>query len=203
MDQIDSMANAWMKGNVCLHPTDTLPGLSFNPKSIEARKSLAEIKKRDESKTCICLVSSLEMAKEFWLPLPGKWGTVLRGIWPAPLSVIWKASDSCPQELVRADGSIAFRVPLLSAENTWILEAIKKVDSPFPTTSVNESGNLPAGDWQQAKEFLAGKENSWLPSVPFDVPGGAPSTIVLIESATQFKVVRQGACDIDGLKEQL
>ena len=43
----------WQQGLVCLRPTDTLPGLSFNPASPSAKQTLFALKNRDESKTCI------------------------------------------------------------------------------------------------------------------------------------------------------
>ena len=170
MHSEQAMIQHWREGYVCLHPTDTLPGLSFDPDREEAWRLLAGIKGRDERKTCICMLPSLEAAEEFWHDLPGDWHGVLTELWPQSLSVIWRANAKCPKNLVRDDGTVAFRVPLFSETNSWMSDVITAVGKPFPSTSVNQTGKPSATDWQDARLFLEGREKTFIPS-SFPVPG--------------------------------
>lgn len=196
------MKDAWLSGKVCLHPTDTLPGLSFNPNSEQAWRRLSKIKKRDESKTCISLVASLDFALGFWRDLPGVWSRVLADLWPSSLSVIWQANNTCPKTLVRESGTVAFRCPPLLQQNQWLLALIESVGSPFPTTSVNCSGEPAANDFGAANHFLDGLEGVYIPE-EFEVPGGQASTLIEIFDDSSFRIHRPGPCSEGAIKEAL
>ncbi|SMF33330.1 L-threonylcarbamoyladenylate synthase [Pseudobacteriovorax antillogorgiicola] len=200
--QVEHMLSHWKAGDICLHPTDTLPGLSFDPDNAEAWERLASLKGRDERKTCICLLPSLAAAKQFWKPLPSVWDRALEKLWPASLSVIWQAADNCPVSLVRDDGSVAFRVPLLDESNRWMYEVMAQVDKPFPTTSVNQSGKASANDWQDARMFLEGGAGVYIPS-SFAVPGGQASTVIRIKGDGDFDILRPGPCEQQHIEEAL
>ena len=85
---------------VCLHPTDTVPGLTFDPLSRKASERLQAIKGRDPAKTFLGLVADVYEAKRFWQELPAPWSRLLEDIWPAPLTVIWKANSRAPKVMV-------------------------------------------------------------------------------------------------------
>mgnify|MGYP003684880313 CR=1 FL=1 len=196
------MKRVWLAGDVCLHPTDTLPGLSFDPRNSEAWSHLAAIKKRELGKTCISLIPSLAFAKKFWQDLPGPWESVLDHLWPSSLSVIWKASEKCPQSLVRDNGTVAFRNPFLESENTWLNQVMEELNCPFPTTSVNSSGEYAAENYQDAVAFLEGHDAVFIPS-EFVVPGGKASTLIEILGDASYRILRQGPCSEEQIKEAL
>ena len=99
------------KDMVLIHPTDTIPGVTYLPSSDRAFTNLCEVKDRDMSKTCIALVNSFDMASRFFDKLSSKDMNLLKKYWPAPLSVVAKASKEVPETLVRDDGTISLRFP--------------------------------------------------------------------------------------------
>ena len=70
-------------GKLLIHPTDTIPGLTYDPSNRQGFKLLCDIKKRDMSKTCIGLVSSLDMASKFFESLDPEALSLLKKYWPA------------------------------------------------------------------------------------------------------------------------
>ena len=63
--EIDKSLDILNKGGVILYPTDTVWGIGCDATNYEAVKKIYEIKKRNDKKTMICLVSSIEMLKKY------------------------------------------------------------------------------------------------------------------------------------------
>lgn len=185
---------AWNSGQVCIHPTDTLPGLSFNPLLPSSKKLLFKIKQRESSKPPVSLIGSLDKALIFWQPLSSLWLQLLKAVWPGPVTIIAKASDQAPTALVSDDGFLALRLPNLSNNKSWLKEVLEAIETPFPTTSVNISGFPPCTTWQDATETFQ-KNEVYIPqwqttdSQFLDLP----STIVKIENDHSYKIIRSGA----------
>ena len=184
----------WYGGYVCLHPTDTVPGFSFNPNDKEAITRMKQLKGRNSSKNFVSLITNLEVAREFWEPLPPKLEDCLKKFWPGPLSVAWRASKKAPSHLVSDDGYIALRSPLYKI-NTWMVKVLEQVNAPFPTTSVNISGQPPILSWSEAVSFIQGKDGVSCPfsDIQLEVSGGAkPSTLIKYDEVGGLTMLREG-----------
>jgi L-threonylcarbamoyladenylate synthase len=189
-----SALRALARGDALLHPTDTLPGLSFDPRLPGGAVALERNKGRAPDKPCLGLVPDLATAKRFFAPLPAPWDHALERLWPGPLSIIWQASAEAPRALVAADGTIGLRVPKLAAEAEWLFLTMRALGLPLPTTSTNRAGEEPARDWRSAAEIAAEMPAvfvpAWHPHAPFIA---APSTIVRLAADGSHTVVRAGA----------
>jgi tRNA A37 threonylcarbamoyladenosine synthetase subunit TsaC/SUA5/YrdC len=195
---IEAFAEAWLGGKVCLHPTDTLPGLSFHPRIPSAQDDFMAIKDRPENKRPICLVADQDVAKRSWQALPSAWDAALQRIWPASLSVIWLASESCPESLVASDGTVAFRMPHWSAEKLWMRELLLTLDLPFPSSSVNRSGEAAEESWVGALAFAAQAARAiYTPDWAGPSPAirALPSTVIRLQSDGSYEVLREGALE--------
>ena len=182
--------NALKSGLVCLHPTDSLPGLTCDPGNLEAHKKLCEMKNRPDQKSMISLVHSLEEAQKWWKPLPDLWEKTLGEVWPASLSVIWFASDDCPLSLVSETGQVALRVPGVSS-GTWLRKILANISFPLPTTSVNVGGMPAAETWAEAETWCR-EHGVYVPKRPDFQPSGSSSTIIEIFEDLSFTVRRSG-----------
>jgi L-threonylcarbamoyladenylate synthase len=195
---------ALLQGKVCLHPTDSLPGLTFHPGQDAAFEVLRQWKGRPKDKPCIGLATSFKFAARFWQPLPSSWENVLQRIWPAPLSVIWRAADTCPDSLRALDGSVCMRIPRWPKDGIWLTEVIENLDLPLPTTSVNKSGTDSAKNWEEACNRLTdlgdGVYIPRLQSPPTFI--GTPSTVIRIIDERCFEVLREGAYPVSELEQQ-
>ena len=194
---------ALKKGKICLHPTDTSPGLTFDPKSKEAHIALSQLKKRSHTKPYLGLVASTEQAKHYWQPLPRTWDKGLKNIWPSPLTLIWQASDHAPATLVNNDGYLALRYPHLSSISNWLYEVINTLSCPLPSTSVNISQDKPSLSWEEAIAFCQ-QRNIFIPSLESHPSSSyVQSTLVKIKKNGHYELLRQGDYPIEKLNAQL
>lgn len=200
-----SCLQALARGQALLHPTDTLPGLAFDPRTDGAAAVFETVKGRDPYKTCLGLVPDLASARLFFAPLPPVWERALALLWPGSLSVVWTASAAAPRALVREDGTLGLRVPSLPADAQWLLVLMRALALPLPTTSVNATGNAPLATWTAARAFCAAHHcvfcPDWTPAR--DAFAGAPSTVVRILPSGGFEVLRDGAVSAKRLSEAL
>jgi L-threonylcarbamoyladenylate synthase len=187
-----SFLKHWQAGHLCLHPTDTIPGISFDPENPIAVALFYKTKQRDSNKPMISLAADLPKALTFWKPLPGRWEETLDKLWPGPLSVIWEARQNHPQALI-FQGTIALRAPLLAPKHQWFTEVLEEARLPIPSSSVNPSGLKPILDLEIAKDFLKnGRASSGYETA-------LPSTIIRL-TAWGFEVVRQGAMPLEHIQ---
>ena len=151
--RVERTVTALEAGQIVLHPTDTVPGLTCHPSHHQSINYLSFVKGRSVDKALLSLVHSTERALKYMACLPPGWRRALDLLWPGPLSVIWQASDLAPRSLVAADGTIGLRVPLLTKANEWYGAVLKEVNLPLPTTSVNRAASPAAKTWRQAQDF--------------------------------------------------
>ncbi|MBC7661346.1 MAG: Sua5/YciO/YrdC/YwlC family protein [Chitinophagaceae bacterium] len=208
MVSIEEYAQAWLSGKVCLHPTDTVPGLSFNPHLPLAEQNFIALKARSAGKSPISLISSYEVAARCWQTLPGAWEEILRSLWPSALSVVWKASTKCPKSLIAADGTCGLRMPEWTGDTVWMHQLLVRLNSPFPSSSVNVSGEPSANDWNSALAFLKDKPNVFLPKLtPRQVESQlektfTPSTVIRLEEDGSWGMIREGVLSRSAIKKK-
>ena len=182
-------------GRVCLHPTDTIPGLTFDPTNEAAKSAALEVKKRSGAKNFLALAGDRASAQTYFASMPGNWERVLEALWPGPLSVVWQASPVCPPTLRAPDDSVGIRVPQLATENEWYGEVLQAMGVPLPSTSVNISGQPPATTWPAAVD--ATKMFGGDVFVPDDVlsegKNVVPSTLIKLSADGGFTMLREGA----------
>lgn len=191
----DLYLKAWMSGQLCLHLSDTLPGLSFHPTLASGLQALLTHKGRAADKPCISLVPNLADALPYWQALPAGVEAALSKLWPGPLSVAWKASALAPAALVSHEGYIALRCPLLSPEAAWLQEILEACSLPFPSTSVNRSGEPAAQSWPEA---LALVKNSGVYVPELEDPGLSVSSasLTLKPASTLIQILEDGSVSV-------
>ena len=134
--ELDNLVNALTKGGTILIPTDTIWGISCDATNQSAVKRIFEIKRREEEKKCIVLVSSFSMLKKYISAIHPRVETLLR-FYKKPTTCIYSASKETPPYLVSTDGTIAIRI----VNDSFIKELIEKFGRPIVSTSANISGD--------------------------------------------------------------
>lgn len=195
--------DALNRGQVCLHPAETLPGFTFDPLSSTAKKVLYEIKGREAQKTVISLVGSFEKAKMFWEPLPPAWEKTLTTLWPAPLSVSWKASRNAPSALVNEDGFLALRCPRLLPCSSWLQEVLDQFPTPLPSTSVNRSGELSCKSWKEAQVFCEDFKEVYVPELQEEPKFESQASTLIQIQASDFILLREGKIGASQIRKVL
>lgn len=174
-------------GGVGVIPTDTLYGLvgsAFNEKSVE---KIYNLKNRDEKKSLIILISSIEDLTKFGVELTEKAKNFIKNFWPGKVSIIFKFNNKKFSYLDRMDGTLAFRLP----KDDKLITILRET-GPLVAPSANPEGMSPAKNIDEAKRYF-GEE------ADFYIDGGyvdsEPSTLVKMDG-DDIKILRKGAVDI-------
>lgn len=205
-DHASAFLESLRSGKVCLHPTDTIPGLTADPNHPAAMATLQAVKGRLSSKPLLGLTSSWETATRWWEDLPGNWSAILKNIWPAPLTVIWKGRKDAPVGVCSERGTVGIRVPDFRHGSEWMRIVLTNLSHPLPSTSVNPAGSAPLVTWESAVRFLKEspfKDNVFIPAAAPSHNGNLPSTLIELDPQGAVKVIRPGAFPIFNLLEHL
>jgi L-threonylcarbamoyladenylate synthase len=132
---VQRVVEALSRSQVILSTTDTVLGL-LAPLTHEAKMHLDTIKKRN-TKPYLILVRSLAALKEFIEPISDfHIENLMKGCWPGPLTIIFKAKQTVPQFMVSPEGTIAVRIP----DHPGLQAILSQYDGLF-STSANITGD--------------------------------------------------------------
>ena len=179
------------RGKLCIHPTDTLLGVTCDLHSPKARECLAKFKQRETTRGYVHLAYDFVTAKRYWRPLPAAWEKTLTKLFPAPLTVVWWAADAC--FLGARGGKLAIRVPLLHEQ--WFADCLQSLQL-IPSTSVNHAGMHPMSvNCVRAK--LQADPCFYLPPqlLERNTSEHAPSTLISLQENGDYTLLRAGALD--------
>lgn len=177
-----------MPSTVYAFKTDTVWGFGAHPKDIEAIKKIYEIKKRDSKKPLILMSDSFLNLEKYVKNIPNYAYSLIEKHLPGGLTLIFKKSDLCPNEITSGASTVGIRVPN-SIDFFKLLDEVE--GRVLATTSCNISGEPPVEDYFEAlKKFsdvakvIKPKDNTKNKNLP--------STVILCE-AQGYKILRQGA----------
>jgi L-threonylcarbamoyladenylate synthase len=179
------------RGGIVIFPTDTAIGIGCRIDDEKSLKRLFEIRKRPENKPLLALVDSVEMAKEYLLPISQKIEEeLINKYWPGKLTIILKCNVDKIPTIARSGGdTLGVRFP----NKSELLELINAVGVPIVAPSANFSGELTPFKFEELNSDLAKLADYVLnekASLERDV-----STV--IDCAVEpWKVLREGAVKV-------
>ena len=120
---------------IILYPTDTVWGLGCDATCAEAVAKIFELKNREESKSLVILVSSIEMLNSYIETIPEK---VIHMITASekPTTIIYNNPTGLAFNTIVSDHTIAIRIP----SHDYCLDLINLFGKPIVSTSANISG---------------------------------------------------------------
>ena len=164
---------------ILLMPSDTVLGI-FGICTQHVINRLNEIKER-KNKPYLVLVSSFEEVQQF-AQVPDFCRSLLNNIWPGPLTCIFKAQESTPQQMVSKEGTIAIRVP----DQKDLLTILQQV-GPLFSTSANLAGHSIPESFSEINSDLLSRvdsvfvdQNSHFPQIPSTIVDCTGDKIVII-----------------------
>ena len=182
-----AFVDAFAQGLLCLHPTDTLMGLTGH-----SYNALCAYKQRPQQAGFVHLAADFESACRCWQPLPAGWQQRLPQLWPAPLTVVWQAADIAHQGA--QDGMLAIRVPRLLPQHTWFVACLRALQL-IPSTSVNQHREPPL-TLAAAVTHVQGDARVHVPEPLLHEPTSlldTPSTLIKLHDDGSWTLLRQGA----------
>ena len=123
------------RGGTILYPTDTIWGLGCDATNGVAVRKIYDIKKRDDSKSLIVLVSDERDILQL-VAAPDLQAFDYLTEQDRPTTMIFDGALGLPDNLVASDGSIAIRI----AQDEFCRHLIRRLRKPLVSTSANISG---------------------------------------------------------------
>ncbi|HMJ15557.1 MAG TPA: L-threonylcarbamoyladenylate synthase [Polyangiaceae bacterium] len=187
-DDSEAALNALAQGRVVAAATESFFGFLADARSAEALTRLLSLKPRGNEKGMPLLLPSRE-AFHAWVDVwPAAAEELANVFWPGPLTLALRARPEVDERLL-LDGRIAARV----AKPSPAADLVVRFGGALTATSANPPGMPPAVDSAQvAQAFAAKVESGDLYVLAGTAPGGAPSSVVVVEGE-HVHVAREGA----------
>ncbi|SOU86562.1 L-threonylcarbamoyladenylate synthase [Tenacibaculum dicentrarchi] len=133
--QIKNSVSFLKIGKTILYPTDTVWGIGCDATNFEAVQKVYQLKNREESKSLIILVDSVEMLKKYVDAVSETVLNILK-ITEKPTTIIYPNPKNLAKNTIASDNTIAIRIP----KDDFCLQLIKAFGKPIVSTSANVSG---------------------------------------------------------------
>lgn len=193
MDKIKKATEVLRQGGIAIFPTDTAIGMGCRIDDEKAVKKLFEIRKRPENKPLLILVSSVEMAEKYLLPISEKVNNqLIKPYWPGKLTIILKCKTDKVSNLVRGGtDTIGVRFP----DNKILLELINGLGVPIVAPSANFSGEKTPFKFEDLNPELV-KLADYVLDEEIEVSSEANVSTIIDCTVEPWKIIRKGAVSV-------
>ncbi|MFA8299609.1 MAG: L-threonylcarbamoyladenylate synthase [Hyphomicrobiales bacterium] len=174
------------QGKVILYPTDTVWGIGCDATNSRAIQKIYNIKKREETKSMIILVDSIEMLRDYVQDVPDVAVELNQSI-SDPLTVIYPKAKGLASNLIADDGTIAIRV----VKHDFCKDIIKGLGKPIVSTSANISGMPTPISFDYIEDEIKDQMDYTVSLFRQNVERIKPSTIIRIEHDGSYTVIRK------------
>lgn len=174
-------------GRVVAVATESFFGLLADATSRAAIDALLALKPRGSDKGIPLILPNRESWSSLVTSVPDDAAALADTFWPGALSIALPPRADCDARLA-LDGTVAVRLPGTSPA----AELARAFGRPLSATSANLPGEPPATRAEQVlASFPVATAAGELLVVPGESPGGAPSTVVVLD-AGHVRVSREG-----------
>ena len=172
------------KGGLLLYPTDTVWGIGCDATNYDAVQKIFDLKKREDSKTMICLVNSVQMLNQYIEEVPESAYPILKYA-NTPTTIIYDRPLRVAENLIAQDNTLAIRL----VQTGFCAELIKRFKKPIVSTSANLSGNPTPKVFKEIEnEILKGVD--YVVTLERNKKPSNPSSIIKLSSNGEVKVIR-------------
>jgi len=161
------------RGGVIVYPTDTIWGIGCDATNEAAVQRIYEIKKRQDSKSLIILVTEeRDVLQYVAAPDPAVFDFIEDQ--SRPVTIIFEHAVGLPDNLVADDGSIAIRI----VRDEFCRHLIKRLRKPMVSTSANISSQPSPQNFSQVSEQIKNSVDHIVKWKQNDATIGQPSQII-------------------------
>lgn len=183
-EEINKALEVLKRGGLILYPTDTVWGIGCDATHAEAVDRVFKLKKREEHKALICLVSDFKMLNQFVEEVPEVAYDILKYS-KKPTTIVYDNPIRIAENLVGEDNTLAIRV----TKDEFCNSLIRKLKRPLVSTSANISGtNTPSEFKEISPAILEGVD--YVVNLHRNKKNTQPSTIIQIKNDGTVKVIR-------------
>jgi L-threonylcarbamoyladenylate synthase len=180
-------------GGLIVYPTETIYGIGSNALHRRGIKRIHALKRRTERRPILVLVPTIESVLPLVQRIPPTGRKFMEAFWPGPLTLVFSASRTLPEELIQGRGTVGIRIPSC----TLCLRLLELCECPITSTSANLSGEAPLSSIEEMKKVLTPGIDLYLDAGV--LPPSKPSTVVDVSEEIP-RLVREGAVSADALR---
>ena len=182
---IDESLKCLQENKVLLYPTDTVWGIGCDATDSVAVAKIYKIKKREESKSLILLVSSLHMLQRYVKAIPAKAVEILAKA-QNPTTIIYRNPEGLAKNTIAPDQTIAIRI----VKSGFCHELIRRFDKPIVSTSANASGKPTPKSFSEISPAIL-ESVDYVVALHQNQTAEKPSTILRITEAGDIAILRE------------
>ncbi len=171
-------------GDSILYPTDTVWGIGCDATNENAVKKVYQIKNREESKSLIILVDSLEMLQSI-IPIIPRVALDLIEKTTKPTSIIYKNPIGLAKNVIANDNTVAIRI----VQDEFCQALIKKFGKPIVSTSANISNKPTPTSFSEISSAIR-QQVDYIVPLNQEIIQNKSSKIVVIKNDDSIKVIR-------------
>ena len=172
------------KSDIILYPTDTVWGIGCDATNEEAVKKIYKIKQREESKSLIILVASVDMLRNYVENIPKKAIDILKRT-TKPTTIIYSNPKGLASNTIASDNTIAIRIP----QSEFCIQLIKEFGKPIVSTSANVSGEPTPKSFSEISEAIL-KNVDYVVNLQQDKVSEKSSTILKLREDGEVEIIR-------------
>lgn len=183
--EIDKALEVLIAQKILLYPTDTVWGIGCDATSEEAVAKVYWIKGRDESKSLIILVDSIEMLKKHISYIPN---AVFEFLDKAtnPTTIIYNNPTGLAANVVSSVDTVAIRI----VQSEFCKKLIEKFGKPLVSTSANRSGSPTPKSYSEISASIL-ESVDYIVNLQRDEINEKSSTILKLDEQGNITVLRK------------
>jgi L-threonylcarbamoyladenylate synthase len=180
----DMIKNNLEQDSVLLYPTDTVWGIGCDATSVKAVSKIYKVKQREESKSLVVLVNSLEMLKKYVAEVPDKALEILKKA-RNPTTIVYEQPLGIAKNAIGKDNTIAIRI----ASDDFCKKMIAQFGKPIISTSANISGEKTPTQFSEISSAILNGVD-YIVDLHQDKICVKSSTIIKVTNRNQITVIR-------------
>jgi len=184
-DKVTKAKEVILNGGVILYPTDTIWGIGCSAIIESAIKKIFRIKRRNNNKFLISLVSSIEMLERYVKNIPEY---VLKYLYDeSPTTIIYPKVTGLNQILYGNNESIAIRL----VKDNFCKALIDQINAPLISTSANISGKPFPKKFKEIDEKIINRVDYVVNFNDGNLKKSKPSRIIKVLLNGQIEIIRE------------
>lgn len=184
-EEVNNAFSVLKKGGVILYPTDTVWGIGCDATNADAIDRIYEIKKRNQAKALICLVSDFKMLNQYVEEVPEVAYDILKYA-NTPTTIIYDKPIRIAENLVGEEDTLGIRV----TKDKFCNDLIRKMKKPLVSTSANISGEPTPNSFDQISPEIL-KAVDYVVNLHQSKKSGKPSAIIQLANDGKVKIIRK------------
>ncbi|WP_139956130.1 L-threonylcarbamoyladenylate synthase [Flavicella sediminum] len=170
---------------IILYPTDTVWGIGCDATNEEAVAKIYQLKNREETKSLIILVNSVEMLQEYVSYVPQKALEIIK-LAKKPTTIIYENPKGLAKNTIASDNTIAIRI----VKDEFCEQLIQKFGKPIVSTSANVSGEATPKSFSEISDAVL-RNVDYIVNSQHDKMADKSSTILRIVNKDEIEVIRE------------